>query len=173
MALNQILTGNEIMAQDLIDELNAIKALLPIRARSIVATTWISDTAFKNVTGLACAMAANQVYKLRGRIKVTGANTTHDIKMQMSLPASATVEWSAYNGAAGTVTNAINAIDTGSTGGIHIRGTFAGTLTIPIEGTITVAGTAGNAQLQAAQNVSDPGTLSVDAGSEMNLQLWV
>lgn len=167
-----ILAGARITADDIL----ALQGRLPIRARSTSATTMSSattGTTFTNITGLSCAVAANQVYKLKGRLKVTGANTTHDLKLQMTLPAGASLEWSAYNGATGSVTNAINSIDTGSTSGTHARGTFNGTLTIPIEGFITTAGTAGTAQLQGAQNTSDAGTLSFDAGSEISLELWV
>jgi hypothetical protein len=173
MALGQILAGNFINAVDLADEIAALTARVPIRARSTVATTFVSSTTFGNITGLSCAVAANSVYKFRGRLKVTGANATHDLKLQMTLPAGASLEWSAYNGTAAAVTSAINSIDTGSTSGTHIRGTFLGTLTIPVEGFITTAGTAGTAQLQGAQNVSDAGTLSFDAGSEISLELWV
>jgi hypothetical protein len=164
-----ILAGARITADDIL----TLQGRLPIRARSTTATTFTSSTTFGNLTGLSAPVAANSVYRLRGRLKVTGGNTTHDLKLQMTLPAGASLEWSAYNGATGSVTNAINSIDTGSTSATHTRGTFAGTLTIPIEGFITTAGTAGTAQLQGAQNVSDAGTLSFDSGSEISLELWV
>lgn len=173
MALGQILAGNFINAVDLADEIAALTARVPIRARSTTATTFTSSTTFANITGLSCAVAANQVYRFSGRLKVTGANTTHDLKLQMTLPAGASLEWSAYNGSAAAVTSAINSIDTGSTSGTHSRGTFAGTLTIPLAGFVTTGANAGTAQLQGAQNTSDGGTLSFDAGSEMSLELWV
>lgn len=176
MSLGQVLAGNIIYADDIQDELDALEARLKLRARSTVATTMSSattGTTFTNLTGLTVPVLANSVYKMRGRLKITGANATHDCKFQWSLPALATVEWSAYNGAAASVTNAINSIDTGSTSGSHVRGTFAGTLTIPIEGTITTGANAGNALLQGAQNVSDAGVLSFDAGSEFSLEPWV
>src|SRR6185369_14225897 len=109
-----ILAGARITADDIL----TLQGRLPIRARSTTATTFTSNTTFGNLTGLSAAVAANQVYKVRGRLKVTGANTTHDLKIQWSLPASATVEWSAAGGAAGSVTNAINSLDMGSTSGI-------------------------------------------------------
>lgn len=172
MALGQILPGNFINADDIQDELDALEERLPSRARSTVATTFVSSTAFADITGLSGAVAANQIYKVRGRLKVTGANTTHDLKAQWSLPAGATVEWSLYAMTTSQTTNPVS-VDMGQGTGAHARGTIAGALTYLIEGTITTAGTAGTAQLQGAQNTSDPGTLSFDAGSEISLQLWV
>ena len=172
MALGQVLPGNFINADDLQDELDALEARLPIRARSTTATTFTSSTTFGNITGLSAPVAANSVYKFRGRLKITGANATHDFKNQWSLPASATVEWSSYGGIT-TITTQPNAIDMGSSTTTHARGAYAGAVTVLIEGFITTAGTAGTAQLQGAQNTSDGGTLSFDAGSEISLELWV
>lgn len=169
MPTGQILSGNFINAIDLQDEF-AARTL--VKARATSPTTWISDTAFKNVAGLACAMSASQVYKLRGRLKITGANTTHDVKLQFTLPSGATIEWSVYAITASQTANPVS-VDMSSNSGAIIRGTIAGTMTYEVEGFITVSTTAGNAQLQAAQNVSDPGTLSLDAGSEISVEPWV
>ena len=153
-------------------ELNAVTDRLPIRARSTSATTYVSNTTFSNVTGLSAAVAANQVYKVRGRLKITGANTTHDVKVQFTLPAGATIEWSLYAITTSQTANPVS-VDMSSNSGSIARGTIGGTMTYLIDGFITTAGTAGTAQLQGAQNTSDPGTLSFDAGSEFSLQLWV
>lgn len=163
-----IASGARILVTDIL----ALQGLAPIRARSISATTYVSNTTFGSVNGLSAAVAANSVYRLRGRIIVTGANATHDVKAQFSLPAAATINWSMYGQGTG-LTNAVGSWDQSSSTSSHIRGTFAGTLTYPIDGLITTLGTAGTVQFQAAQNTSDPGTLSIDAGSYFELQVWV
>lgn len=173
MATGQVLAGNIIYAADLQDELNALQTRLSIRARSTAATTFTSNTTLANLTGLSCAMAANQVYKIRGCIKVSGANATHDLKIGVTLPAGATIVWACYAGNT-SMTGQPVSIDMGTTTATsHTRGTFAGGTTLLIEGFITVAGTAGTVQMQGAQNTSDGGTLSFDAGSEISLELWV
>lgn len=163
-----IASGARILVTDIL----ALPGPAPIWALSTSATTYTSNTSFGNVTGLSAAVAANQKYRLRGRIIVTGANATHDVKAQFSLPAAATINWSMYGQGTG-LTNAIGSWDQGPSTGVHIRGTFAGTLTYPIDGLITTLGTAGTVQFQAAQNTSDPGALSIDAGSYFELQLLV
>lgn len=153
-------------------ELNAVTDRLPIRARSTSATTYVSNTTFSNVTGLSAAVAANQVYKVRGRLKITGANTTHDVKVQFTLPAGATIEWSLYAITTSQTANPVS-VDMSSNSGSIARGTIGGTMTYLIDGFITTGANAGTAQLQAAQNTSDAGTLSIDSGSEFSLILWV
>lgn len=163
-----ILAGARISADDIL----ALQGRLPIRARSTIAKTFASNTTFADITGLSAAVAASSVYKVRGRLKVTGANTTHDLKVQWTLPAGATVEWSLYAITTSQTSNPVS-VDMSSNTGSIARGTIAGTMTYVIDGFITVSGTAGTAQLQGAQNTSDPGTLSFDSGSEISLQLWV
>lgn len=163
-ASGQILTGAALQA--------ALDAIQPIRARSTSPTTYTSTTTFGNVSGLSAAVAANQVYKLRGRLKITGANVTHDVKCQFTLPAGASIEWSLYAITTSQTANPVS-VDMSSNSGSIARGTIGGTMTYVIDGFITTAGTAGTAQLQAAQNTSDAGTLSIDAGSEISLSLWV
>lgn len=172
MALGQILAGNFINAVDLQDELDALEGRLVVRARSTAATTMSSSTSFVNLTGLVVALAASSVYKLRGRLKVTGANTNHDMKVQWTLPAGASVEWSLYAITTSQTANPVS-VDMSSNTGSIARGTIGGTMTYVIEGIFTTVGTAGNAQLQGAQNTSDPGVLSFDAGSDISAQLWV
>jgi hypothetical protein len=172
MALGQVLAGNIIFADDIQDELDDLEARLPIRAKANVAKTFVSNTTFADITGLTVPVAANSVYKLRGRLQVTGANTTHDMKAQWSLPAGASVAWSCYGMTTSQTANPVS-VDMGSSTSTHARGTLAGTLTFVLEGFITTGANAGDAVLQGAQNTSDAGTLSFDAGSEISLQLWV
>lgn len=170
MATGNVLPGNIILADDVQDELDALDARLPIRARSTVATTFTATTTFGNIAGLSSPVATNTVYRMAGRLKVTGANATHDMKVQWSLPAGASVEWSVYGMTTAQTANPVS-VDMGQGSGSHARGTLATTLTFLIEGTITTAGTAGTAQLQGSQNTSDAGALSFDAGCYFELQV--
>lgn len=171
MPTGNVVAGYPIYAADVQAELDALSARLVMRARQTAQVDKTNNT-FANLTGLSLAVAANKVYRLRGRFLVTGANTTHDVKFQFTLPAGATIEWSCYAGNTGTASNPMS-IDIGTTTGAHSRVTVAGTLSYVVEGLITTAGTAGTAQVQGAQNTTDAGTCSFLVGSAFSLEEWV
>jgi hypothetical protein len=150
---------------------SAISAASTLKARQ-TAQVDKTNSSFANLTGLAVAVEANKVYRCKLRALVTGANVTHDVKFQVTLPAGATIEWSMYAGNTAITANPMS-IDTGTTNGAHSRGTVAGTLTYVAEGVITTAGTAGTAQVQGAQNTTDAGTCSFLVGSTFSLEEWV
>lgn len=149
----------------------AFSAITTLTARQ-TAQVNRTDAVFTNLTGMAVTAAANTVYRFRARFLVTGANATHDVKFQMSMPAGATIEWSVYAGNTAIAANPMS-IDIGSATTTHSRGTVAGTLTYVAEGVITIAGTAGTVQAQGAQVTADPGTCAFLVGSVMSLEPWV
>jgi hypothetical protein len=170
MAFTSAVAGQKLRAS----QLNGwFDAATPLKARTTAATTFTSSTTYADITGLLLPVATNSVYKLDGWLRITGANATHDLKLQIVLPAGATIAWSAIGG-----NTAISAqpttVDLGITTATNLgaRGTFAGSTSILLTGFITTGATAGSVQLQGAQNTSDPGVLSFDAGSEMHLMLW-
>lgn len=149
----------------------AFSAITTLTARQTAQVDKTNST-FANLTGMAVTAAASTVYRLKARFLVTGANATHDVKFQFTLPAGATIEWSVYAGNTAITSNPVS-IDIGTSTSSHARGTVAGTLTYIAEGVITIAGTAGTVQAQGAQNTTDAGTCSFLVGSTMSLEPWV
>lgn len=169
-----IAVGARITADDIQDALDAISVRLPIRARCTSALTKNANTTFSDITGLSVSAGANKVYRLWGRISVTAANTTADYKIQIVLPAGATIDWSLYAGNTSLSTVSASTIDIGrTTATSHARGTIAGDVTGLFSGIITMSSTAGTIKLQGAQNTSDPSNVVFNVGSEMSIQEWV
>lgn len=172
MALGQVLTANFINAPDVQDELDALLARLPIRARQTTQVVKNASITFSDLTGLSAPVAANKRYRLRGRLIVQAADGVMDMKAQFTLPAGATIEWSMY--APGTTAASVETTiitDTSTT--FHVRGTIAGTTTFRFEGWIVTAAAAGTAQAQGAQNTSTGGGLVFLANSEFSLEEWI
>lgn len=121
----------------------------------------VSSTTLVNATGLGLAVAASAVYTVEGWIMYSSA-TGADIRLSWTLPASATLSWSAIGysttvtgGGLGDVnTNASNRATSGSVyavlGGINVSSTASATL----GGTLITSVTSGTAQLQFCQDVS-------------------
>lgn len=102
------------------------------------------------------------------------ASTTADIKFAFTIPAGATMEWGingmATTGAAG-VGDGTWLTATASGTAIPVGGSGVGTgMKAVMDGEITMGGTAGNLQLQWAQNTIDATNTSVHAGSR--LEVW-
>lgn len=182
MPTGHIVAGYPIYAQDVLDELAAqaattaanlalTTARVPIRARQTAQINRTNNT-FVDLTGMSAPVAANKVYRLRGRAVCTGANTTHKVKFQFTLPSLATIDWSMYSGASSSTANPTT-IDVGTTTGSHTRLSISGTLAYAFEGYITTGANAGTAQLQGGQSVTDAGTLSFLVGSGFSLEEWV
>lgn len=167
-----IAVGARILADDIQDALDALEARLPIRARCTSTLTKNANTNFSDIPGLSVSGSANKIYRVWGRLLVTGASTTPDFKVQFSLPAGATIEWSVYGGNTGITANPVS-VDMGQGTGSHARGTLNATLTVLFSGIITMSSTAGTIKLQGAQNVSDPTNVVFGVGSEMSIQEWV
>jgi len=88
--------------------------------------------------------------------------TAGDIKFKFTIPASATIRWGALGGAlgqAGFESDRRSSSVTGTLGAIV--GTHAGEQMIILAGSCTTAGTAGDVQLQWAQNVATASNTTV------------
>jgi hypothetical protein len=116
-----------------------------IKAADQVATQ--SSTTLQNDTTLLFAATASSVYAFDAWIPVNDSNATADIKVGFTVPAGATI---AASVTAGTASCAITASG-GSCAVTTVNTTYA---MIQIRGAVTMSATAGNVQLQFAQNTS-------------------
>jgi hypothetical protein len=166
MALNQILPGNFILADDLQDE---IDRLGPIRAeKTSNGTAFPSTTTLANETGMVVAVAAGVEYDFDAAI-VYEAGTAADIKLAFTFP-TATFFYTAVSvnsaGAYVPLSSPGEASGTAKTyGGLGI-GTPS---VITFTGFITVT-SAGSLQLQRAQSVSTAENTRINAGSWMRIR---
>lgn len=136
----------------------------------------VSSTTLQNITALVAALPTGGTFGFRASLFFDGP-TTGDIKFAFTWPAGVTNgRWSII-GPATTVASNIGdgvfgpiQIASGSATGLGTSGTgiTSGSMAI-VEGELTMGGTAGNLQLQAAQATADAGTTTVRLGSK----LWV
>lgn len=122
-----------------------------------------NSTTFQNDDALVTAsLTANKDFLFEAGIRVD-SSTVADLKIQFTLPASATMEAAViYVDTAGT--NAFSAIYRGAS--LSTGGAGAGTTRyISIHGLIKIAGTAGTVQLQWAQDSLEASDTKVLAGS--------
>lgn len=119
---------------------------------------------------LALSVAASATYLLDGFIDYDGAFGAGGLKIDFTLPASATLRWGPLGNVVADTTQKYtsNTVSTGSlpvgtygTGGNHTGATLRGYL--------TVAGTAGTVTLRWAQDTSNATATTVYAGSWMRL----
>jgi hypothetical protein len=138
---------------------------LPVKSRKTSDQNVVNNsTVLTNVTDLVVAVAANTAYEFEAWI-MFGVNTTADAKFAFTCPAGATLEWSyaaTYVAVDGTTPNQAGRV-TGSGTALAIGVT--GSNAVLIKGTLVVAGTSGNLQLQAAQNTATVANLVVASGS--------
>jgi len=117
-----------------------------------------TSTTFQDDDELFVALTANLNYAWQLWLFVT-SGAVPDIKTAWTLPAGATGQHSSANwgSSGGSATANMTASDPLATGG--------GVQWVPFTGRVIMAGTAGNMQLQWAQNTSDAGDTTVLAGS--------
>src|SRR3990167_3404815 len=137
-----------------------------IARRAADSSAKTNDT-LANDTTLLWAVAANEVWFFDIWATWSGAKTTHDLKVGWSVPASAAMSWGPVSGtfqwtpqaAASSPVAILGAAGTAALGGI------SGTLGPVISGIVVVSSTAGNMNLQWAQNTTDAGELKMLANS--------
>lgn len=120
-----------------------------------------SSTALVNVSGITVSLPAAGRFHWRALVWASSP-TTGDIKYAYTIPAGATMRWSAMGleAAAGSTFTAASA--TASAAALPIGCLGAGTVTVTqIDGEITMGGTAGSLQLQTAQNTADAGVTNI------------
>lgn len=153
-----------------------------IGARSFVRKTadesLTSNTTLQNDDALTLAVAANATYTFRvWMLAVDATDANGDIKFGFTFPTGATCHFSgkgphsllAGGGAFGDGEYiGRNTATSGST--IASYGLSTSIVGIELTGLLIVGGTAGNLQLQWAQNASDANATTVQAGSFMTLE---
>jgi hypothetical protein len=122
-----------------------------------------SDTTLANVTSMALTVAANEIWQVLFSVIYT-ASTAGDLKLAFTFPAGGangvSAMWMSNVPSAVVLT-----IDTSGTG-VGLQGLGSGfTLACPIAVIYTNAGTAGDLQLQFAQQTSDGTATTIKANS--------
>lgn len=143
---------------------------LPLYGSATADTSKTSNTTLGDATGLAVALEADSIYIWDAYIAYD-AGATGDLKLAWSVPSGTTGHWcmwglsTATTGSIGDMV-AIRATSYGATtltlGG---SASFSGFLAARGAGYIDTAGTAGNFQLQFAQNTSNGTSTILKGGS--------
>ncbi len=121
-----------------------------------------SSTSFQNVTDLSFQAPPNTRFWFRLLADLVGPSSIPDIKWQWNLPSGAAVKWLRADNMTG--------VNTGGSPTALSTGTLQGGLgalenTQIYEGWISISSTGGTAQLQAAQNTSDPSDVIIKQGT--------
>lgn len=131
----------------------------------------ISNTTLQNLTNLVVAVPGTTGAIFRFKVFMYyDTSTTADLKVAITIPAGATMKWGVVSGiasaAAATTGDGQWAAQTVSGTATVIGGAGVGTsLVCMLEGEVTMGVTAGNIQVQAAQNTSDATQSTVQARS--------
>jgi hypothetical protein len=145
----------------------------PVRRKVLAAdiTAIQSQTTLQDVTGLGVSIGASstEIWLVRYTVRLNAANTTMDLKLGFTGPASCTLKW----GTTGGVVAGWGGVASGSTPAalltesdtLSVGSPAAADFGAVIEAIVFGGGTAGTVQLQYAQNTSDAGTLQVKKGS--------
>lgn len=159
-ALGQVAAGSRVTAA-------MLRAVAPNAAYKGSAQGVTSSTALVNDSALFVPVLANAIYLFETVIQyVGGTQNSSDLKMMWSAPAGSVLAWSP------TYLNTSGVLVAGIANGISatlIAGT-SGNRTITGFGSLAVGSTAGNLQLEWAQNTSNATATQVIAGSL--LALW-
>jgi hypothetical protein len=128
--------------------------------------TVTSSTTLVNDSQLKFAVAANETYIFQAWLYTYAADGTPDIKVTFTGPSGSTVLWSSsqviFNAAAATTLTSVN--PGGTSADLFVD---ANNRAIQLYGTILNGATAGDVQLQWAQNTSSANGTSVKAGSSI------
>lgn len=129
-----------------------------------------SNTTLQNITGMSVAVPITSIFGFRGKFYYE-ASTTADIKWAFTIPAAASMRWGIIGPSISTSGDSIFNTATASGTAIATGGAGVGTfLVVIVEGDLTIAGTAGTFQLQAAQNTSDASATTFSQRS--SLEIW-
>jgi hypothetical protein len=119
-----------------------------------------SSTVLQNITNMVATLPTAGIFQFRGRIFYE-ASTTADIKFAWTIPAGASMRWG-INALGPGGTNPIYTTIIGSGTAISVGALGAGTVLMAMfDAEVTMGGTAGNLQLQGAQNTSDASVTTV------------
>jgi hypothetical protein len=169
MSYNSWTAGEEVNT-------STLNARLGLWASKNANETVNNSATFQNDDALVLPVAANGIYLVRGFLIWT-SGTTPDFKAQFTGPPMATyTTWSTWNLAAAAPNQLADmraVIGTGSGGSVSIPGQGATLATTgqftEISGSVVMSGTAGNFQLQWAQNTANATDTIVYTGSWLEL----
>lgn len=164
-------SGTKLTAQALNDLLYGVAMTADVTVNN--------STTLVNATGLVIPLSANATYGLDGWLHWT-SNPTADIKFKFTLPASTTGFWTGIGPVVNTApvvgSERKNYVDMGSvdiTNALAFAGDDEFTSSVYISavprGYIVTGATAGNLQLQFAQNTADVSNTILRAGSQLRL----
>ncbi|MFE3578705.1 hypothetical protein [Streptomyces vinaceus] len=142
-----------------------LASMLPFAVVKATDESVSSSTTLQDDNHLILPLAANAVYTIEGGLYYDGVYNAGNLKLSWSLPASATIIWSA-NGPAtgGAAAFASNAVTSGNIT-IGTYGTGGSKTTASISATVKTAGTAGNMTLRWAQDTSNATATTIYANS--------
>jgi hypothetical protein len=128
-----------------------------------------SSIVLQNVTGITVTLPTAGRFGWRA-VVMGSSPSAADIKFAYTAPVGVTLRWGVvgYEAAAGSTFQGGVATASGTAIAIGTLGAGTNTMTV-IEGEITMGGTGGTLQLQAAQNTSDPGVTAILMARQ---QLW-
>lgn len=147
------------------------RSLFLFTRKTAVQNVGPSNTTLQNVTDMVATLPGitGAIFGWRSTVFYDGDGTA-DIKFAHTIPAGATMTWAV----AGFATNSIDPVFSGTTvsgTAIALGAIGVGSTNVAlIEGEITMGATAGNLQLQAAQNTSTAAATNVQARSRM--EVW-
>jgi hypothetical protein len=141
------------------------QTLLPITVVKSLDETVNNSATLQNDDALVIAVNSTAKYEVTGLVAYN-SGTTPDIKFAFTAPASATFLWccDALDTGASGVTGTVSRQKLAITDSLGVGGT-GNDLIAKISGILVVAGTAGNLQLQWAQNTANASNTIVRAGS--------
>jgi hypothetical protein len=143
-----------------------LNMLIPVFVRQVADTSPVNNsTTLVNDTEMVFPVAALTTYEIRGRILFTSA-TAADIKIGWTFPTGLTMFYS-VTGFQGATFSSFDYIQTGNPtcegAGVSTNDEFM------IMGIVVVSSTAGNLQLQFAQNTLNASNTVIKAGSHIIL----
>ena len=153
----------------------ALNAAFPLVAYADDDTSTISSTTFLDAEGLALALEAGAEYAIDAWISYD-SNATTDLKLQLLVPAGASGTWGLFGlsttstGSVGTVQAARAAVGSGNVLTAGGSNSFAGQMNALLRGYVETDTTAGDLQVQFAQNTSADSLTSIIAGSWIRAQ---
>lgn len=119
-----------------------------------------STTVLQNVTGMTSVLTINAIFEFYMRV-FYDASTAADIKFAFTIPAGASMRWG-LDGLSAGGTNPGYGTATASAAAIAAGGLGVGTVNMAIiQGEVSMGGTAGSLQMQAAQNTSDASVTTI------------
>lgn len=161
-------TVEPVTAADLTAMVNAISELRPVWARKTSDETVNNSAVLQNDDQLVAAMVASATYRFHLRL-IINSGTTPDFKFTFTLPAGATGSMELFEGSSPTSAATVLQGPFSVTTTVAMSGVGADQIIIA-QGVIVVSTTAGNAQLQWAQNTATGSNTSVKTNSFLHLQ---